>query len=196
MIRPVWLSALILSCLALWPGQAGGTEAAWALIAGGGYTIFIANADAPGIGDPPYFEIDDCSTQRNLSDRGRQQARRWGVRFATRSTPITRVYASRWCRTMDTATNAFSSQPVEPLAALDLVEEGDDAGRAANNAEIMELIRSFRGPGNQVMVTHSEVIESLTGATPRTGEAMIVVPVKAPGEGGPPLRVVNEILLN
>jgi len=196
LLRILSLPVVVVLFLAWYPGEVEATEAAWALIAGGGYTIFLANADAPGFGDPPYFDLSDCSTQRNLSDRGRQQASRWGVRIATRATPISRIYASRWCRTMDTATNAFSSQPVEPLAALDLVEEGDDAARAANNAEIMDLIRGFRGPGNQVMVTHNEVVESLTGVTPRNGEALIVVPAKSPGDGDPPLRVVNEILLN
>ncbi len=174
---------------------ASATEAAWALISGGGYTILLTNADAPGIGDPPYFELDDCSTQRNLSDRGRQQSRRWGVKFATRSISISRLYSSRWCRALDTAANAFRSPAVEPLAALDLIQNGDGDVDAKIEG-VMEVIRNFRGPGNQVMVTHDVNVEALTGVTPRTGEALIVVPKKEVGEGEPPLRVINEILLN
>ena len=40
----------------------------------GGKLIFIRHAYAPGGGDPDNFEINDCKTQRNLSDTGREQA--------------------------------------------------------------------------------------------------------------------------
>ena len=36
--------------------------------------IFIRHAYAPGGGDPDNFDINDCNTQRNLSDRGKKQA--------------------------------------------------------------------------------------------------------------------------
>jgi len=192
-IRTV-LAALTLF-LAVQLDTAGATEAAWALVAGGGYTILMTNADAPGIGDPPFFELGDCSTQRNLSDRGRQQSRRWGVKFATRSISISRIYSSRWCRTMDTAQNAFRDPEVEPLPALDLIQDGD-TDTNEKIADVMEIVRGFRGPGNQIMVTHDANVEVLTGVTPRNGEALIVVPKKDAAEGEPPLRVVNEILLN
>ena len=44
----------------------------------GGHILMIRHALAPGFGDPPEFQIGDCSTQRNLDDRGRQQARAIG----------------------------------------------------------------------------------------------------------------------
>ena len=40
----------------------------------GGKLIFIRHAYAPGGGDPKDFNLNDCSTQRNLSDRGKKQA--------------------------------------------------------------------------------------------------------------------------
>ena len=36
----------------------------------GGKLIFIRHAYAPGGGDPDNFDINDCTTQRNLSDNG------------------------------------------------------------------------------------------------------------------------------
>ncbi len=169
------------------------TEAAWARLATGGYTVLMTHADAPGIGDPPFFELDDCTTQRNLSDRGRQQARRWGVRFAARAVSIGQVYSSNWCRTLETAENAFRDVSIEATEALDLVE--DDPG--AHNDEAIEIIKSFRGPGNQVLLTHPENVEALTGITPRTGEAIIVAPARGGGDGeNPPIQVVARLLLN
>ena len=44
----------------------------------GGKLIFIRHAYAPGGGDPDNFEINDCKTQRNLSDTGREQANKIG----------------------------------------------------------------------------------------------------------------------
>ena len=169
------------------------TEAAWARLATGGYTVLMTHADAPGIGDPPFFELDDCTTQRNLSDRGRQQARRWGVRFAARAVSISRVYASNWCRTLETAENAFRDADIEATEALDLVE--DDP--AAHNGDALEIITAFRGPGNQVLLTHPENVEALTGIRPRTGEAIIVAPARGGGDGeSPPIQVVARLLLN
>ena len=39
----------------------------------GGKLIFIRHAYAPGNGDPNNFNLNDCSTQRNLSNIGRKQ---------------------------------------------------------------------------------------------------------------------------
>ena len=41
----------------------------------GGKLIFIRHAYAPGIGDPINFNLNDCSTQRNLNSIGRKQAK-------------------------------------------------------------------------------------------------------------------------
>ena len=47
----------------------------------GGNLIFIRHAYAPGGGDPDNFDISDCSTQRNLSESGRKQAKNIGIFF-------------------------------------------------------------------------------------------------------------------
>ena len=62
----------LLACALAAP--AGATEAGWALLRNGGQVVLLRHAAAPGTGDPANFDITKCSTQRNLSDRGRQQA--------------------------------------------------------------------------------------------------------------------------
>lgn len=168
------------------------TEAAWARIAEGGYTILMRHARAPGSGDPPGFELDDCSTQRNLSDRGRQSARRIGAQFAARAATISTVYSSRWCRALDTARLAFGDDRVEPLPDLDSLS-GDASQAEAQTEAVRQRIRAFSGSANQVMVTHPDNIKALTGIVPREGEAIIVAPA-AEGEEG--LRVVGRLLLD
>ena len=40
-----------------------------------GTVIFFRHALAPGFGDPAKFRVDDCATQRNLDQRGREQSK-------------------------------------------------------------------------------------------------------------------------
>ena len=44
----------------------------------GNAVLMIRHALAPGFGDPEGFKLEDCSTQRNLDDVGRDQARSIG----------------------------------------------------------------------------------------------------------------------
>ena len=47
----------------------------------GGKLIFIRHAYAPGSGDPENFDLNDCNTQRNLSNQGIKQSKRLGLFF-------------------------------------------------------------------------------------------------------------------
>src|SRR5262249_29628370 len=79
-IAPLGLLALTLVLLVAPATAAADTEEAWAALAAGGHVALIRHANAPpGYGgDPPGFRLDDCKTQRNLDELGRQQARALG----------------------------------------------------------------------------------------------------------------------
>jgi hypothetical protein len=69
------LSALAVSLLAAPVVAADQSQDAWAALVGGGRVALIRHGNAPpGGGDPPGFKIEDCATQRNLDDKGREQA--------------------------------------------------------------------------------------------------------------------------
>ena len=75
--------SIILVCLSV---SASGFSAdsesyIWKALASGGCVALMRHALAPGTGDPPEFQVGDCTTQRNLSDDGRDQAGRIGDRF-------------------------------------------------------------------------------------------------------------------
>ena len=74
----------------------------------GGKLIFIRHAYAPGEGDPNNFIINDCNTQRNLSNFGREQAKKIGVFFKDNDIKNEKVYSSEWCRCKETALIAFN----------------------------------------------------------------------------------------
>jgi len=169
------------------PAQA--TEAGWALLREGGQVVLLVNANAPGTGDPAHFDLENCRTQRNLSERGRQQARRIGALFAARAEPVERVYSSRYCRALETARLAFGDRLVEPLEALDSPVREPDSQEARNEA-VVALARDYSDSGNLVLVTHPENVLSLTGTRAREGEAVIVTP----HENG--LTVIGRIVFN
>ena len=73
----------------------------------GGKLIFIRHAYAPGSGDPKNFNLNDCSTQRNLNDSGREQSKNIGNFFSKHNIKIYKVYSSEWCRCKETAFIAF-----------------------------------------------------------------------------------------
>ena len=82
---------------------------AWLLLKQPGHVVFMRHSDAPGsggYGDPPGFELEDCATQRNLSDEGRAHARRTGEAFRKRGIAFDRVLTSPWCRCKETPTRA------------------------------------------------------------------------------------------
>jgi phosphohistidine phosphatase SixA len=167
--------------------EAGATEAGWALLREGEHVVLLRHAMAPGAADPARFDLEKCSTQRNLSERGKQQARKVGALFAARAAPTERVLTSRYCRTKETARLAFGDAeefpPLDPPAA-------DEAERKAQLSQVIEEVGAYSGSGNLVLVTHLETIQALTGQTAREGEAVIV------GSDGDRLHVLGRIIFN
>lgn len=158
------------------PGSAGAAEsAAWQAASQPGHAILMRHANAPGGGDPADFRLGDCSTQRNLDDVGRAQARRLGERLRENGVRERTVYTSRWCRCRDTA-KLLEVGPVEPLDGLNSF-----FGPQYTRGEIMPQLRNFlrEQPLDPppVLVTHQVNITALTGVFPAEGE-MVVIAVK------------------
>ena len=65
--------------------------------------VFMRHALAPGFGDPVQFQIDDCSTQRNLDQSGRRQARFIGKYLRDHEVVFDTILSSQWCRCKQTA---------------------------------------------------------------------------------------------
>ena len=75
-----WLAWLTSACMCASPAHAD--ETTWALLKKGGQIVLVRHGlTDPGVGDPPGFALEDCKTQRNLSDAGRQEAQRLGAAF-------------------------------------------------------------------------------------------------------------------
>lgn len=174
-----WALALVLLLTA--PALAGPFDPA--RLNDGGYALMVRHAQAPGIGDPEGFTIGDCSTQRNLDDLGRGQARAIGERLRAAGIKDARVYSSQWCRCLETA-RLMDVGPVHELPALNSF-----FGRAEARETSLMALRAFLadqpmdGPPI-VLVTHQVTIRAITGEGAVSGEAKVL---ELDLTGAPPL---------
>jgi phosphohistidine phosphatase SixA len=151
------------------------TEALWAALQEGGHIAFMRHALAPGTGDPDNFRLDDCTTQRNLSAEGRNQARRIGAAFRQRQINVEQVLSSRWCRCLETA-RLLNLGPVKSYPVLDSFFRNRDQG-PQQTRELMGFVSEKRsGSSTIVMVSHQVNITGLTGVFPRSGEIVVIRP--------------------
>lgn len=162
----------------------------WAALREGGKVVLIRHAaTAGGAGDPPGFRLEDCATQRNLTEKGRAEAVATGERIRREKVPVAKVISSEWCRCRDTAALMNLGVPVETDATFNnayrLRDRRDELTRGAR-----AVIGAWKGPGALVVVTHGANILPLTGFQPAEGEMIVVEPEPAP-DGT--LRVVGRI---
>lgn len=147
------------------------TDDGWSALRDGAIVLF-RHANAPGGGDPPGFRLGDCTTQRNLDDAGRRQARRIGEAFRTRGIRVGAVLSSQWCRTRDTATLAFGAAVQEDArfnSFFQTPEQSDPQSAAARR-----VLTQWQGPGVLVVSTHQVNITALTGIVPASGEGVVL----------------------
>jgi phosphohistidine phosphatase SixA len=141
----------------------------WSALQRDGAIAIMRHALAPGGGDPSNHTIDDCSTQRNLSEAGRTQARNLGDALRARDILFDTVYTSQWCRTRDTASLLGFGTPVDAPALNSFFQ-------ARQNAD--GQTRALRGAlasvdGLTLWVTHQVNISALTGTGTRSGEMIV-----------------------
>jgi broad specificity phosphatase PhoE len=161
--------------LIITPGLgADDSKEAWAALVKGGHVAVIRHGNAPpGYGgDPPGFKIDDCKTQRNLDELGREQARALGDAFRNHGVRVDRILSSPWCRCLETA-RLMAVGPVETSWAL--VPDTEPSVRV-RLLELKEIVSAWRGPGTLVLVTHAVTVRALMGFLPIQGETVVLKP--------------------
>jgi len=143
----------------------------WVEILNGQVVVMMRHALAPGVGDPDDFSLDDCRTQRNLSERGRQQAMQIGERFRDNGIVVADVYTSQWCRCRETA-ELLDLGVVNDLPPLNSFFRNRSRG-PQQTADVLQWlsVREDRKP--LVLVTHMVNILELTGQTLSSGEMIV-----------------------
>jgi len=139
-----------------------------------GYVLLLRHTLAPGVGDPENFKLNDCSTQRNLSQVGREDAKSVGDWLKRRDIKIARVESSRWCRAKETA-QLLDIGRVRLNPNLDSLFESADPAKAIQTARVKKQIVDWRNKsGLLVLVGHFVNIGAVTGVGVGSGEGVLV----------------------
>lgn len=177
------LSIMLLSvCTAIfsWPAQSSPLLNA---LTDGQHVLMIRHADAPGFSDPPGFKLGVCSTQRNLGERGRKQAKELGVWLKQQGIASAVVLSSAWCRCEETA-RLLSLGAVTTVPELgSFFQSMSDSGPQTNALKVLLANRlKAPAPGKpMILVTHQVNISAFTGTSVGQGE-LLLVKIGAKGE--------------
>jgi hypothetical protein len=139
------------------------------LLRQGGYVIYLRHADRyrgpkePFDANSPLAAFDDCTQQRDLTPKGRQEANRIGETFRDLQIPIGRVLALPLCRTRDTAQLAFGAAELDP--------------HLYDPRYVAQLLGERPSRGNLVMVDSNYQIRKIAHVILQTGEAAVFQPL-------------------
>ena len=164
------LTAALLMCVYL-ASRAEASDAIWEALRAPGSVVVLRHSYAPGGFDPPDSKLEDCSTQRNLDENGRAQARRIGEAFRLHGITVGAVRSSPRCRCLDTARLAFGK--AEPWAVLQGALNNPEL-RQRQLAEIRKVIDAHRDGPPLVLVTHGSVVRDLTGLNVAMGAFVVL----------------------
>ena len=172
-MRLVIFTVLLGFCGTVQVAGADDAADAWKALRAGGHVALMRHADAPGgVGDPPGFSVDDCATQRNLSEKGRVDAEKIGSRLKGEGIAFEKILSSPWCRCIDTA-KLMNLGTVETEATFGNVVVLKDQ-RETLTTGARALIARWTARGNLLVVTHGANIAALTTISPASGEIVVV----------------------
>ncbi|MCL7944227.1 histidine phosphatase family protein [Marinobacter sp. ATCH36] len=151
---------------------AGGESEAWNALREGRAVLMLRHALAPGTGDPANFKVDDCSTQRNLNETGREQARAWRPLLAENGIDEARVFSSQWCRCLETA-REMDVGPVKEMESLNSFFRNRGDGPMQTRQTIAIANELEPGPPI-VLVSHQVNVTALADVFPSSNEGVIM----------------------
>lgn len=187
--------ALLFVCTLSAPASAELSDALLAELRQGGYIIYMRHGPTNKAEQPKEqvllkageFRLDDCSTQRNLSEEGRARLRQAGAAFRSLGIPVGKIVASRFCRTRETARLFYG----EPEPADDLTPDAATGEPGRGEALRVRLDAPPQPGTNTLIVAHGGIMAALDGIQPNEGDAYVF----RPGTEGEPHRIVGRIKL-
>jgi len=184
--RLLLIAAVAATVAAATPSSADeASDRALAALKSGGHYGLMRHARAPGHTEPDGARLGDCATQRNLDADGRAQAARIGAGLRRADITIFKLYASRWCRGMETA-ELLAVGDVEPLDVLNAFPT-PEAEREQTKHLAALVSAPIRTP-SVLLITHHDNIAALTRIVTRESEIVVVKPA-----GGGKFEIVGRI---
>lgn len=139
------------------------------------YLLLMRHAYAPGVGDPPQFQLGDCQTQRNLNSQGRLQAQSVGKWLKKQGLTQVQVYSSPWCRCLETAQLLnFSKIHTHPALSSFFNEMYKEKQRKIELEKLMAEKIKIKQKNVLILVTHHVNILALTGQNVDSADLVLV----------------------
>lgn len=146
----------------------------WQALRSGEGVAMIRHALAPGTGDPANFDVNDCSTQRNLSDTGREQAKAIGQLFKDAGIGEPRLFTSQWCRCRETAELMDLGEVTEQPLLNSFFRQRDRETQQTLELQAWLSEQEVVTDKPLVLVTHQVNITGLSGVFPSSGEIVVI----------------------
>jgi phosphohistidine phosphatase SixA len=142
----------------------------------GGFVIYFRHA-ATDTSSDQNVDLANCATQRNLSERGEDQAAEIGAGFEALGIPVGDVRSSEFCRTAETAKLAFGEDVLDPM--LTPLPEDSPEEKAEKAEKLAGMLSTPPASGtNTVIVGHqSNIAALLPDLELDEGEAAVFLPV-------------------
>ncbi len=176
----IWISLVAMMIGLLLPISAQANLASE--LSDGQHVLLMRHADAPGFGDPAGYQLDQCSTQRNLGEYGKKQAALIGVWLKQQGITSANVMSSPWCRCIDTA-KLLNLGKVQLAPALGSFFDNMSLEKQQTK-ELEKLVQSTLKNNNKtplILVTHHVNIQAYTGKVVGVGD-MVLVKVNQNGQ--------------
>jgi phosphohistidine phosphatase SixA len=177
------LSLIVVSLLVAAVGSAAAQTSPaelHAIMARPGHISIMRHALAPFEGAPRPENLaaagqrpGDCSSERNLDERGREQARAVGRRLAAAGLAFEHLLTSAWCRCRETADLiAGRTVPVAPWLSSFFRQPERAMGQIG---EMRRFAETMPAGHRALLVTHGSFVTTLTGIEPAETEVVVVV---------------------
>ncbi len=166
--------AVLVAVLAVTRGAQADDDALWALMKKPGHIVLLRHANAPE--QPPdadKVDFKDCSTQRNLDEAGRAQARRVGDAFRKHGIKAVRLVSSQYCRAVETA-KLTGLGPVQELPALNIVYIGNLSDMAEAGQKGRQFMKTIPARQLTILVSHVPNLLAISGVSLGSGEMAVV----------------------
>jgi phosphohistidine phosphatase SixA len=143
-------------------------------IQSGGYVIYMRHGPTNhSQKDIERSNLDDCSSQRNLSDQGRIMMRQIGERLADLNIPIEQVYSSPYCRCRDTAKLVFGKYNIEENLKFSTGENKEES-HVLGRWLFDSIMKTDNNQGNTVFVGHTSNLKDGLGVWPKPEGVMAI----------------------
>lgn len=152
------------------------TQALLKQLRNGGYVIFMrhGNTDTSRPDRQPSVDLNDCATQRPLTEEGRRIAAGVGKQIRKAKIPLGEIISSPMCRAKETALAAFGKN----FTIHNLLIDTSNMTRK-EKVPVLEtaralLSRPVEGKVNRVLVAHAPILTDLFGYYPKPEASMVI----------------------